>query len=71
MKWPTPESFKDLTILELPNGGGFEFSAPEGTECANWLNHYNQTEELKKEFCKLIINAILAYIEKDKECGPT
>lgn len=70
MKWPTPEALKDLEIVELPNGG-LEFSAPEGTECAKWLDYYDQTDELRKQFSDLIINAIMKYTKEVEECGPT
>lgn len=63
MDWPNPKALNDLEVVELPDGG-FEFSAPEGTECAKWLDHYNQTEELRKEFASIIVNAIMTYIKE-------
>ena len=69
MWWPNPEAINELTVEETPEG--FSFSAPEGSECSKWLEHFNQTEELRQEFSKAIIDTILKYIEKEKSCGST
>jgi hypothetical protein len=60
--YPSQEAFSDLTVTETEDG--FTFSAPDDTECADWLGYYNSTEELQKEFTAEIINAIQAYINK-------
>jgi hypothetical protein len=60
--YPSQEAFSDLTVTETEDG--FTFSAPDGTECADWLGYYNSTEELQKEFTDEIIKAIQDYIEK-------
>jgi hypothetical protein len=70
MWWPHPDDMKDLKVEENPEGV-FYFSAPEGSECARWLDSFNQKEELRKEFNEAILKAILAYIKKDEECGST
>lgn len=46
--YPSPGAFDDLTVTDTEQG--FELSAPDGTECADWLGYYNSTEELHEEF---------------------
>lgn len=66
MWWPKEEDLKDLSVEETDDG--FAFSAPEGSECARWLDYFDQTEELKKEFKESIMNAISNFINaKDEE----
>jgi hypothetical protein len=65
MWWPHPDDMKDLTVEESPDGG-FCFSAPEGSECARWLDYFNQTEELRAQFGATIIEALKAYIKKEE-----
>lgn len=60
MKWPHPDALKDLVVEETDDG--FIYSAPEGTECAKWLEYYNQTEELREEFKNAIMTAIKQYV---------
>lgn len=55
-----PNSLNELVVTETEDG--FEFSAPSGTECAEWLGYYNSTEELREEFNAEIIKAIEAHL---------
>lgn len=48
MWWPHPDAFDDLTVTDTETG--FELSAPDGSECAIWLEYFNRTEELHEEF---------------------
>jgi len=48
MWWPHPDAFDDLTVTDTK--AGFELSAPDGSECAIWLEYFNRTEELHEEF---------------------
>lgn len=48
MLLPSPQVINDLIIEECDEG--FILSAKDNTECAAWLAHYNETEELRKEF---------------------
>jgi len=48
MWWPHPDAFDDLVITDTEEG--FELSAPDGSECALWLEYFNFTEELQEEF---------------------
>lgn len=60
MWWPSPLAFSDLTVEDTEEG--FSLDAPDGTECASWLNHWGQDEEhhefFEKEFTKILINHV-------------
>lgn len=60
MFWPSPEILKDLIVSEKTEGTSIfiEFSAPEGTECAEWLASYSETEELQQQFKHHMLTAI-------------
>lgn len=60
--YPSRVALDDLTVTETDDG--FEFSAPDGSECAAWLGYFNSTEELQEEFNVAIINAIKNRIEE-------
>lgn len=66
MWYPNPAALYDLIVTKTEDG--FEFSAPDNTECAAWLGHYNSSEELHAEFSNAIIGVITDYIE-DLESG--
>ena len=64
MWWPSPEAFEDLTVEDAEYG--FVLSAPDGTECAEWLafwnqdaNHHVQFEEEFTEVLRQYTNTIL------------
>jgi hypothetical protein len=61
MWWPSPKAFDQLEVTETETG--FEFSAPDDSECGNWLSYFSQTEELHQEFEQEILNCIRNYIE--------
>ena len=63
----SPGALDDLTVTE--NEDGFEFSAPEGTECAAWLGHYDSTDELREEFNTAIVTSIKDLIEELERNG--
>lgn len=67
MNYPDPSVLNDLTIVEVEDG--LEFSAPAGTDCAAWLNYYNSTEELQKEFSDWIIDALQTRLEELQQHG--
>jgi hypothetical protein len=46
--WPHLDALDDLTITDTETG--FQLSAPNGSECAVWLEYFNRTEELHEEF---------------------
>jgi hypothetical protein len=62
MFWPHPDALNDLEVEETENG--FDLSAPDDTECGEWLKHYSSTEELRLEFQAEFINALITHIEK-------
>lgn len=57
MWWPDPSAFEDLTVEDAEHG--FDLSAPDGTECADWLGYWSQDEEhhkfFEQEFIKILI----------------
>lgn len=59
--WPHPSAFDDLTVTETEDG--FEFSAPDGTECADWLSYFSETPERKAAWESEILNSITNYIQ--------
>jgi len=48
MWWPSPEAFEDLVVEDAETG--FTLSAPDDTECGEWLTYWNQDEEHHKAF---------------------
>ena len=62
MWWPHPKDLQDLEVEE--NEEGFTLSAPEGSECFLWLQHFNQTEELRLEFETELQNCLLNYLKQ-------
>ena len=60
MWWPSPEALGDLTLNE--DEGGFELQAPSGSECAEWINHWNQSEEHKKFFNDQFVQMLTNYL---------
>jgi hypothetical protein len=41
--WPSPEAFDDLTVEDTEEG--FTLTAPDETECGEWLAYWNQSPE--------------------------
>ena len=60
--YPSLAALDDLTVTETDDG--FEFSAPDGSECATWLGYFNSTEELQEEFNVAITNVVKNRIEE-------
>jgi hypothetical protein len=48
MWWPSPGAFEDLTVEDAEHG--FNLSAPDDTECGEWLAFWNQDEAHHKVF---------------------
>ena len=55
---PSPESFDDLTVTDTETG--WELSAPDDTELAEWLSYWSQDEE-HHAFFERTFHSILAY----------
>ncbi len=51
MWWPSPEAFEDLTVEDAEHG--FDLSAPDDTECGEWLAFWNQDEAHHKILAKM------------------
>jgi len=62
MWWPHPDAFSDLTVEDTE--GGWEFSAPDESECGQWLSFYSQSEELSEEFQREVISCLLNHCDK-------
>ncbi len=60
MWWPSPLAFSDLTVEDSEEGCSLE--APDGTECATWINYWSQDEEhhefFEKEFTKVLMDYV-------------
>ena len=41
--WPSPDAFDDLTVTDTEDG--WELSAPDDSELAEWLAYWTQDEE--------------------------
>ena len=56
--WPSPEAFDDLTVEVTDEG--FTLTAPDDTECGEWLAHWDQSPEhielFTEEFTKVLKN---------------
>lgn len=61
MWWPSPEAIQELLVTETEEG--FELSAPEGTECANWLDFWNQSPQHIELFNDEFVSMLLSYLE--------
>ncbi len=48
MWWPSPSALDALTVEDVENG--FDLSAPDGTECGEWLAFWTQDEAHHKVF---------------------
>lgn len=62
MWWPNPKALEDLTVEEIEDG--FQLSAPDGSECGDWLKHFTQTEKLKQEFQLELETCLLNYLRE-------
>ncbi len=72
MWWPSPEAFEDLIVEDAEHG--FDLSAPDDTECGEWLAYWAQDEEhhevFTEEFTAVLrdyANQILESNGKDEE----
>lgn len=62
MWWPHPDSLKDLTVNDSETG--FDLSAPDDTECGDWLKYWNQSEEHQKFFSEQFVKVLINQLEK-------
>ena len=59
--WPSPEAFDDLIVEETEEG--FTLTAPDDTECGEWLGYWNQTPEHLELFTEEFIKTLTSHIE--------
>lgn len=67
MDLPDPSILDDLTVTEIEDG--FQFSAPDGTQCAAWLSYWDSTDELRKEFSEMIVSALQTSLDEVQQHG--
>jgi hypothetical protein len=63
--WPHPEAFQDLTVEDVEEG--FTLSAPDDTECAEWLSYWSQDEAHHKVFEDEFTRCLTDYANKALE----
>lgn len=62
MWWPSPQSFDDLIVEDAENG--FTLSAPDDTECGEWLAYWNQDEAHHEAFESAFTQILTDYVNK-------
>lgn len=67
MWFPSQSALEDLSVTETDEG--LTLSAPDGTECADWLSHYNSSEELQAEFTSEMIQILEDHLLRLGENG--
>lgn len=63
--WISPAAIDDLTIKEIE--GGFNLSAPDGTECSAWLSYYNESDERRAVFTAAFVDLLTQRLNQLKE----
>jgi hypothetical protein len=61
MWWPSHEGIQELIVTDTEEG--FELSAPEGTECADWLAFWIQSPEHHQFFNDQFVKTLLSHLE--------
>ena len=59
--WPDPSAFEDLTVEDAE--GGFTLTAPDDTECGDWLTYWNQSPEHIELFTEAFTECLQNYID--------
>ena len=59
--WPSPDAFEDLTVEDTDEG--FTLTAPDDSECGEWLAYWNQSPEHLKLFTEEFTKTLTSYIE--------
>lgn len=54
--WPSPEAFDDLTVTDTEEG--WELSAPDDSELAEWFSYWNQSEEHHALFQTVFVKSL-------------
>lgn len=61
MWWPSLEGIQELIVTDTE--GGFDLSAPAGTECADWLAFWNQSPQHIQFFNDQFVAVLLEHLE--------
>lgn len=61
MWWPSLEGVQELIVTDTEKG--FELSAPEGTECADWLAFWAQSPDHLQFFNDQFVKTLLSHLE--------
>jgi hypothetical protein len=67
--WPSPEAFDDLTVEDAEEG--FTLTAPDDTECGEWLAYWNETPERIECFTEAFTQALKNNLDILEEHGQT
>jgi hypothetical protein len=59
--WPSPDAFEDLTVEDTDEG--FTLTAPDDSECGEWLAYWNQSPEHLELFTEEFTKTLTSYIE--------
>jgi hypothetical protein len=69
--WPHPDAFHDLDVAETEDG--WQLSAPDNTELAEWLSYWSQDEEhhelFQAVFTETLINHAKFVIDQLEQDG--
>lgn len=61
MWWPSPLALKDLQVDDTDEG--LTLSAPDGTECAEWLSFWSQSDENHAIFEKAFTEMLRIHLD--------
>lgn len=59
--WPSPDAFEDLTVEDTDEG--FTLTAPDNTECGEWLAYWNQSSEHIELFTETFTETLTSYLK--------
>ena len=63
--WPSPDAFEDLAVEDTDEG--FTLTAPDDTECGEWLAYWNQSSEHIELFTEAFTQALKNNIDTTLE----
>jgi hypothetical protein len=65
--WPHPSAFDDLTVEteDTEDGGSLiHLSAPDNTECAEWLAYFQETPQRQAAFEREFMRSLLEHAQR-------
>jgi hypothetical protein len=66
MWWPSPQAIETELIVKTTEEG-YEFMAPDNSECGEWIRYWNQTEAHREFFNAEYNRILLAALEKAEQ----